>query len=63
MEETYEEIVRKWYMKLRGNFTSILMDRYKKTNMRLADAENIYQDIFIAIHRNIQEVRIGTNCD
>lgn len=63
MEETYEEIVRKWYMKLRGNFTSILMDRYKKTNMRLADAENIYQDIFIAIHRNIQEGRIGTNWD
>ena len=56
MAETYEEIVRKWYTMLRGNFTDLLMDRYKNTNMRLADAENIYQDIFVAIHRNMQEV-------
>ena len=63
MAETYEEIVQKWYMRLRGNFTDILMDRYKKTNMRLADAENIYQDIFIAIHQNLQEGRIGYNWD
>lgn len=63
MAETYEEIVQKWYMRLRGNFTDILMDRYKKTNMRLADAENIYQDIFIAIHQNLQEGRIGSNWD
>lgn len=63
MEETYEEIVQKWYMRLRGNFTDILMDKYKKTNMRLADAENIYQDVFIAIHQNIEEGRIGTNWD
>ncbi len=63
MEETYEEIVRRWYMKLRGNFTSILLNKYKGTNMRLADAENIYQDVFIAIHQNIEEGRIGTNWD
>ena len=63
MAGTYEEIVQKWYMRLRGNFTDILMDRYKKTNMRLADAENIYQDIFIAIHQNLQEGRIGSNWD
>lgn len=50
-------------MKLRGNFTHILMDKYKDTNMRLADAENIYQDIFIAIHQNIEEGRIGANWD
>ena len=63
MAETYEEIVQKWYMRLRGDFTDLLMDKYKKTNMRLADAENIYQDIFIAIHQNIEEGLIGTNCD
>lgn len=63
MTETYEEIVQKWYMRLRGDFTDLLMDKYKKTNMRLADAENIYQDIFIAIHQNIEEGRIGTNWD
>lgn len=63
MEETYEEIVRRWYVKLRGNFTQILMNKYKGTDMRLADAENIYQDVFIAIHQNIEEGRIGTNWD
>lgn len=63
MEETYEEIVQRWYMRLRGSFTDLLMDKYKKTNMRLADAENIYQDVFIAIHQNIEEGRIGANWD
>lgn len=63
MEETYEDIVRKWYVKLRDNFTHILMEKYKHANLRLADAENIYQDIFIAIHKNIEEGRIGMNCD
>ena len=55
MAETYEEIVQKWYMRLRGDFTDILMDKYKTTNMSRADAENIYQDVFIAIHKNIRE--------
>lgn len=63
MTETYDDIVRKWYLKLRGRFTELLMDRYRNTNMRLADAENIYQEIFIAIHHNIHEGRIGTDCD
>ena len=63
MAESYEEIVRKWYVRLRGNFTDILMDRYKKTNMRLADAENIYQDIFLAIHKNIEDGHFPLNCD
>lgn len=63
MEETYEEIVRKWYVKLRGSFTNMLMDRYKDSNMRLADVENIYQNVFIAIHQNLEENRINANCD
>ena len=63
MAESYEEIVRKWYVRLRGSFTDSLMDRYKKTNMRLADAENIYQDIFLAIHRNIENGEFALNCD
>lgn len=33
MAETYEEIVKKWYMKLRGNFMNLMMDKYKNTNM------------------------------
>lgn len=63
MKETYEEIVRKWYLKLRGNFTTLLMDKYGNTNMRLADAENIYQEIFLAIHRNLEDGRIKENTD
>jgi|GEM_PF-1676838 len=63
MEETYEEIVREWYVKMRPTFTTLLLDKYKNTDMRLADANNIYQDIFLAIHKNIQDGRIGTECD
>lgn len=63
MAETYEDIVRKWYTKMRGEFTTLLLDRYRNTNMRLADAENIYQDVFLAIHRNLQEGRIKEDCD
>lgn len=59
MEETYEEIVRKWYMKMRGNFMDILISRYGSSNLRLADVENIYQDVFIAIHKNLNEGRIN----
>lgn len=61
MAETYEDIVRKWYLRLRGDFTGMLMDRYGNTNMRLEDAENIYQDVFIAIRKNLQEGRIREN--
>ena len=63
MAETYEEIVKKWYVRLRGSFTDLLLDKYKKTNMRLEDAENIYQDVFIAIHQNLQEGHIGSDWD
>ena len=63
MAETYEEIVQKWYGRLRGSFTDLIMDKYKTTDMRLADVENIYQDVFIAIHQNLREGRIGSNWD
>ncbi|MDE6792347.1 MAG: hypothetical protein K2J48_04620, partial [Muribaculaceae bacterium] len=65
MENTYEEIVRKWYLQLRPNFTTLLLERYKNSNLTLADVENIYQDIFIAIHKNLKDNRIkpDTNWD
>ena len=63
MTETYEEIVRKWYLKLRGNFTTLIMDKYGYANMSLADVENIYQEIFLAIQRNLEEGRIKENTD
>lgn len=63
MEETYEEIVQKWYSKMRSNFTTLLLNKYKNTNMSLSDAENIYQDIFIAIQENIHDGKIGEKWD
>ena len=61
MNETYEEIVKKWYLKLRDNFTEVLLDKYKSANLRRADAENIYQDVFIAIQENMKSGRIREN--
>ncbi|MCH5230763.1 MAG: hypothetical protein J1F43_03105 [Muribaculaceae bacterium] len=61
MEESYEEIVRKWYKKLRPNFIDNLMEKYKGSKMRLEDAENIYQDVFIAIYDNIAKGAIRDN--
>ncbi|MDE5874862.1 MAG: hypothetical protein K2H15_04370 [Muribaculaceae bacterium] len=61
MEETYEEIVRKWYLKLQGNFTSLMLERYRNSNLQLADVENIYQDVFIAIRENLRNGRVKEN--
>ncbi len=61
MAESYDEIVKKWYVRLRGDFTNLLLDKYRKSNMRLEDVENIYQDVFIAIKKNLQEGRIATD--
>ena len=61
MEESYEEIVKKWYLKLRPNFIDNLMDKYKGSKMRLEDAENIYQDVFIAIYDNIEKGTVREN--
>lgn len=58
MAKSYEEIVKKWYDKLRPEFVDLLMSKYKGSKMRLEDAENIYQDIFIAIHDNLEKGRI-----
>lgn len=61
MAENYEEIVMKWYKKLRPNFIDCLMDKYKGSKMRLEDAENIYQDVFIAIYDNIAKGNVRDN--
>lgn len=61
MEESYEDIVKKWYKKLRPNFIDNLMEKYKGSKMRLEDAENIYQDVFIAIYENIEKGTVREN--
>lgn len=61
MAETYEDIVRKYYKEMRHRFIDYLMEKYKKSKMRQEDAENIYQDIFIAIQENLMLGRIKEN--
>lgn len=56
MEETYEEIVTKWYNKLRPEFLQRLTCSY--SFLTLEDAENLYQDTFLAVYQNIQNNRV-----
>lgn len=59
MQENYEEIVRKWYNKLRPLFQNTLKTYYKSLSY---DAiEDIYQDSFIAVHENLLRGRIKEN--
>ncbi len=61
MSETYEEIVKKHYERMRGKFIAVVMDKYKTSNIRHEDAENIYQDVFIAIQENLMMGRLKEN--
>lgn len=61
MEQTYEDIVRKYYKKMKHNFIDFLMDKYRQSKMRQEDAEDIYQSIFIAIQENLMLGRIKEN--
>lgn len=56
MAQDYEEIVRQWYNRLRPEFLRRLTVKY--SGLTLYDAENIYQDAFIAIHENLMRGRI-----
>lgn len=39
----------------------MLMDRYANSRMRLEDAENIYQDVFLAIQENLKNGTVRQN--
>lgn len=56
MQDNYEEIVRKWYIRLRQPFLMSLTQRYK--DLCWEDAENLYQDTFVAIQRNLMAGRV-----
>ena len=56
MEHNYEDIVRDWYNRLRPEFLRRLTARY--SGLSLSDAENLYQDTFIAIQENLMRGRI-----
>lgn len=59
MEQSYESIVREWYNRLRPEFLRRLMFKYPY--LTLFDAENLYQDAFIAVQENLMEGRIKEN--
>lgn len=59
MANNYEEIVRQWYNRLRPEFLRRLTARY--SSLTLYDAENLYQDAFIAVQKNIMEGRVREN--
>lgn len=59
MENNYEEIVRVWYNRLRPEFLRRLTAKYSA--LTLFDAENLYQDAFIAVQKNIMLGRVKEN--
>ena len=63
MAHTYEDIVRDWYNRLRPAFLRRLTQQYP--SLTLGDAENLYQDTFIAIYDNLlaDRVRQDTSWD
>lgn len=56
MAQNYEDIVREWYTRLRPEFLRRLTAKYSE--LSLYDAENLYQDTFIAIQENLMLGRI-----
>ena len=56
MAQNYEDIVREWYLKLQTPFLRQLTSKYPA--LTIFDAENIYQDTFLAVQNNLLEGRI-----
>ena len=56
MTQNYEDIVREWYVSLRPMFLRKLSAKHSA--LSLAAAEDIYQDTFIAIQKNLMEGRL-----
>lgn len=53
MQENYEDIVRKWYNRLQPDFLKRLTRKY--SGLTLQDAENLYQDAFLAVYDNLKK--------
>ena len=56
MAQNYEDIVREWYTRLRPEFLRRLTAKY--SSLSLYDAENLYQDTFIAVQENLMLGRV-----
>lgn len=56
MTHNYEDIVREWYIRLRPEFLRRLTMKY--SGLTLFDAENLYQDAFLAVQDNLKQGRV-----
>lgn len=56
MKDYYEEIVRELYFNLRPKFIRILTAKYP--SIRLDEAEDLYQDAFIAVKENMEKGKV-----
>ena len=56
MKESYEDIVRQWYNKVRPMFVNTLKKRF--ANLSYDDIEDLYQQAFLAVHDNLQAGRV-----
>ena len=54
MAQEYKEIVCQWYIRLRPEFLRRITAKY--SGLSQYDAENLYQDTFIAVQENIQHM-------
>lgn len=57
MEENYEEVVRKWYNKVKPLFQNVLRNRF--VNISSDTIEDLYQDAFMAVYENIKAGRVS----
>lgn len=54
--QNYEDIVREWYNRLRPSFMRKLTQHFP--SLSLGEAENLYQDTFIAVYDNLLAHRV-----
>lgn len=59
MQTNYEEIVRKWYNKLKPLFQNTLKAKYQSLSYDAID--DLYQDSFLAVHKNLLLGRVKEN--
>ena len=59
MQTNYEEIVRKWYNNLKPLFQNTLKAKYQ--HLSYDAIEDLYQDSFLAVHKNMLLGRVKEN--
>lgn len=58
--DSYEEIVRKWYNKIKPLFQNTLKHRFSNL-LSADDIEDLYQETFMAVYENLQKGMVKYN--